>query len=254
MSFTLKDATDQVASFFNETYTITSGQVIPTIADLPLGNSGREIELCVLFIDIRESTRIVKALKRETCAKMYKSFLWGISKIAREHGGETKSFNGDGVLIIFHGVNKEVHAVKAAMEMSFYIMHVLKPKIQSYIDKSTKLSDLDFDFGIGIDTGTVLVVRGGMKGEGNNDLVWAGNATNQAVKLSAFSKEKHDGTSKPKIFISENVYTSLSDSLKNNRSNIGIPIVTPIWKKQFTGLLTLNSFTYYHTTYYIKLT
>jgi class 3 adenylate cyclase len=43
---------------------------------------------------------------------------------------------------------------------------------------------MDFNFGIGIDVGNILVVRAGIKGEDNSDLVWAGNATNISVKLN----------------------------------------------------------------------
>lgn len=253
MAFSTSEATEQVQSFFDEEYQVIAGQVIPSISDLPLDNTGKQIDLCMLFIDLRESTRIGKALKRETIAKMYKSFLWGISKIARENNGEPKSFNGDGVLIVFHGLSKEAHAVKAAMQMSYYITQILKPRIQNYIKNSIKLLDLDFSFGIGVDTGTILVVRGGIRGEGNNDLVWAGNATNQAVKLSALSKGNIDNK-KPNIFISEGVYAALPDSLKVSKKN-GLIIGNKMWVKKQQGILppNLNSLIFYYTNYYIKL-
>jgi len=43
--------------------------------------------------------------------------------------------------------------------MSWFIQNILKPKIDGYIINNQELSDLNFDFGIGVDMGKVLVVR-----------------------------------------------------------------------------------------------
>ncbi len=67
---------------------------------------------------------------------------------------------------------------------------------------------MDFNFGIGIDTGKVLVVRGGIRGENNNDLVWVGNATNYAVKLTSIPDENYY------VFITEDVYKYMAGSSK----------------------------------------
>ncbi len=72
---------------------------------------------------------------------------------------------------------------------------------------------IEFDFGIGIDVGKVLVVRGGIRGENNNDLVWVGNATNYAVKLSALSKDDYH------VYISKSVYDSMEKSSKLDESS-----------------------------------
>jgi class 3 adenylate cyclase len=216
MSVTKIELEEQADYFFNEVYDITNGYVVPSIGDLPFGTSGKEIELAMLFVDLRESTKIVRALRRETSAKMYKTFLWGVSKICRDNDGEVRSFNGDGVLVAFIGENKEANATRAALQMSFFIKTVLKPRIQKYIDKSIKLDVTDLNFGIGIDAGTVLVVRGGIKGENNNDLVWVGDTTNTAVKLSGYSK---NFTKKDRhIFISKNIYSALPLSLKERKN------------------------------------
>lgn len=223
-----------VDEFFSGDYTVTEGRTIPDIADIPFGKNGREMELAMLFIDLRESTKIVGGLKRITSAKMYKSFLWGISKIARMNDGELRSFNGDGVLVAFCGDNKCSNATKSAMQMSWFVLKVLKPKIQAVFTDNQKLSDLDFGFGIGIDVGNVLIVRGGIRGENNNDLVWVGNATNYSVKLSSLSKEGYH------IYISENVYKRIKDSSKysgNPKKNM--------WKER--SWTAMNGKTIYRT-------
>lgn len=205
-----EDIIKGVDDFFNGDYKVTDGRIIPNVDDVPLGKNGKEIELAMLFIDIRESTKIVDSLRRITAAKMYKSFLWGVAKIAKLNNGELRSFNGDGVLVVFAGETKRTSAVKAAMQMSWFARKILKPKLDAIFQNNQQLQNnkIEFDFGIGIDTGKILVVRGGIKGENNNDLVWVGNATNYAVKLSDLSKDGYH------IYISEDVYKNMDKSSK----------------------------------------
>lgn len=200
-----------VDDFFSGDYEITEGRTIPDVGDIALGKFGRELELAMLFIDIRESTAIVDGLRRTTAARMYKAFLWGVARIARMNNGELRSFNGDGVLVAFSGDQKRTHAAKAALQMSWFAQKVLKPKLDAVFQNNKQLSGkgIGFDFGIGIDVGKVLVVRGGIRGENNNDLVWVGNATNYAVKLSGLSK-----TDGHHIYISEDVFKYMHESSK----------------------------------------
>lgn len=204
------DIINGVDSFFEGEYTITEGRVIPDVANIAFAKEGTEIELAMLFIDIRESTKIVDSLRRTTAARMYKSFLWGVAKIARMNSGELRSFNGDGVLMAFIGDDKRANAVKAALQMSWFAQKILKPKLDTVFQNNQKLKGqgIEFDFGIGVDVGKVLIVRGGIRGENNNDLVWVGNATNYAVKLS------HLSTGDYHVYISEDVYENMVDSSK----------------------------------------
>lgn len=123
----------------------------------------------------------------------------------------SRSFNGDGVLVAFAGDNKRTNASKAALQMSWFAKKVLKPKMEAVFQNNQQLQGLDFDFGIGIDVGKVLVVRGGIRGENNNDLVWVGNATNYAVKLSSITN--NDGSY---VYISKDVYDGMAESSKLN--------------------------------------
>lgn len=205
---TKKELEEAVDDFFSGEYEITEGTAIPDVSDIAFGKYGRELSLAMLFIDIKESTKIVDAFRRTTGARMYKSFLWGIARIAKMNDGELRSFNGDGVLVAFGGKYPCTHAAKAALQMNWFIKEILKPKMDNYFENNQSLEGLEFDCGIGIDFGKVLVVRGGIKGENNNDLVWVGNATNYAVKLSDL------GSSPNRIYISETVYKNMADSSK----------------------------------------
>lgn len=218
------DFINETDNFFAGKYEVTQGNTIPSVTDIELGKKGRELELAMLFIDIRESTKIVDGFRRETGAKMYKSFLWSVTHIARMNGGEMCSFNGDGVLVAFNGNAKRSNATKAALQMNWYVKNVLRPKMHAYFENNQQLDEMKFNFGIGIDVGNILVVRGGIKGENNNDLVWVGNATNYAVKYSGI---KEDGYN---IYIDEHVYKQLSDSSKYGPNSEGE--IVDMWEKR----------------------
>lgn len=215
------DIISGVDGYFSGKYEITDGRAIPNVGDIPLGKYGREMELAILFIDIRESTKIVDTFRRVTAAKMYKSFLWGVTQIARNNGGELRSFNGDGVLVVFSGEEKRTNAAKTALQLSWFVLKVMKPKVEAYFRNNNENDDLKFDCGIGIDVGKVLIVRGGIKGENNNDLVWVGNATNYAVKLADLA-----GEDDVRVHISKNVYTGMLDS-----GRLSIKEKTDMWEK-----------------------
>lgn len=215
------DIHKETDTYFAHKYEITEGKVVPDVGDLEYGPKGRELDLAMLFIDIRESTKIVDAFRRTTAARMYKAFLNGVAVIARKYDGELRSFNGDGVLMAFIGDSKRTNAAKAALVMSWFCRSVLRPKIQSYFDNNKQLQDITFDFGIGIASGKVLVVRGGIRGENNNDLVWVGNATNYAVKLAAIGSDPYH------VWITEDVYKNM-----NETSRLGGNPKRDMWEKR----------------------
>jgi len=205
--------------FFDGTYETVSGRNVPDLESVAFGRKGKEVELAMLFIDIKESTRIVDAFRLTTAARMYQAFLRGITLIAKKNNGEIRSFNGDGVLVTFYGGSKCNNAVRSALQMMDFINAILKPKIHSYFNNNKQSDSLFFDCGIGIDVGNILVVRGGAKGDNNSDLVWVGNPTNFAVKLSAQTKEEVEisggrKTIKYNIHITNRVYNKLKKDLK----------------------------------------
>jgi len=241
--------------FFDGDYEVIQARVIPTVGDVAFGRNGKEVELAMLFIDIKESTRIVDAFRRKTAARMYQSFLRGITSIALKNNGEVRSFNGDGVLVTFHGDSKCNNAARSALQMMYFMNEILKPKMKSYFIRNKQLQNLNFDCGIGIDVGEVLIVRGGQRGTDNNDLVWVGNPTNFAVKLSAQSKlefKTTSGESKTRVFnihITNRVYSNLRPDLKIVK---GSAIPLNIWSRQpsILGLAlpsSLSSATIYRT-------
>lgn len=198
----------ELTSIFGTNFSITRGTVVPTVNDVALDNVAIDIDAAILFIDIKGSTHIVNAIQRETAAKLYKAFLKGVTRIARHNEGHIRSFNGDGVLIFFAGVGKCDSAVKSAMEMKHFLTEDLMPHFNRIKSQNQQLSSMHFDFGIGITTGDILVIKGGIGGENNRDLVWVAKETNHAVKLAEQSNGNYH------IHISSGVFSQLSDGNK----------------------------------------
>ena len=226
--------------FFEGDYETIQGRIVPSVDDVAFGRYGKEVELAMLFIDVKESTKIIDAFRLKTAARMYQSFLRGVALIALKNDGEVRSFNGDGVLVTFFGDTKCDNAVRSALQMMDFAKNILKPKLRSYFANNKQAQNLIFDCGIGIDVGNIFVVRGGTKGDDNNDLVWVGNPTNYAVKLSAQSKvatQSTLGTSITKVYnihITNRVYSNLKPELKITKGN-GLLSVN-IWNRQPSAL------------------
>jgi len=182
----------RVGRIFGEGFEVSEGQVIPNLTDLAVrANEGRKLELAMLFVDIRSSTFLVDAVTRTTAAKMYKSYLWGVAKIVRANGGEVASYNGDGVLCAFAGNAKCTMAALTAMHLGWLGTQVIRPHMEQIFAGNHQLAEAQFHLGIGIDVGDVLVIRAGIRGEDNNELVWVGSPTNFAAKLAGMSTDSH---------------------------------------------------------------
>lgn len=211
----LRSNTDEL---FGGDYEIIQGQVIPSVSDIPLGKVGRELELAMMFVDIHESTAMIDAFRRQTSAKMYKAFLQGMVRIVNAHEGQVVSFNGDGVLAAFCNGGIGNNAANAALKISWFVEQTLRPMMRRYFDRNYELRDMDFDYGLGIDVGTVLVVRGGIRGEDNSDLVWAGSSVNSSVKIAKL------GSYPTNLVITPDVYYRLEDHNRNSWDG------SPIWQ------------------------
>lgn len=203
------DLLAEVDDIFEGDYQVTDAMDIPSLEEVGLGKEGAQLELAILFVDIHESTTMVDGFRRQTAAKMYKAFLKGVVRLVNGRYGQVASFNGDGVLAAFDGRRKCNNAVEAALGLSWFIEQKLRPAMEEYFARNGELNDMVFDYGLGIELGDVLIVRGGIRGVENNDLVWVGNATNLSVKLADLGEWPNN------IYISERVYDKLHGGNKS---------------------------------------
>lgn len=236
-----KEIEDKVKEIIETNFEVEECYSVPDINDsrLTFGNKGLKFEATTLYIDMRESTKILNKHNRPTVAKLHMAYFHTIVKIAKSLGGEVRSFNGDGMLVFFYGTTKQSlsDAVKSAMQMTCMLT-------QSAVkDKLEKYSGLNF--GIGVDHGTILCTKVGISGTNNRDLVWVGNPVNKSVKVG-------DNLEAPNhIGISSSTYENLLDEVKYHRykDSFGYEQKVNMWTQ---GWYTYNGdyVSYYYTDYY----
>jgi class 3 adenylate cyclase len=181
------------------------GQKVPDSADVELGNDGVALDAAVLYADLADSTGLVSRTKRTFAAEVFKAYLRGACKILRAKDGNITSFDGDRVMAVFVGANKETSAVRAALAVNHLVEKVLNPLV-----KQRYTTDFVARHAVGVASGTLFVARAGIRG--SNDLVWVGPAANVAAKLSAL-REAPFAT-----FITDDVYRKMSDEVRMAKS------------------------------------
>lgn len=182
-----------------------NGNKIPDTDTIALAGGAVEIDATFLYADLASSSKMAKELDRRVTAKILKSFLSAVSKLVKHNGGKIVSFDGDRVMGVFYGDSKNSSAAKCALQIKHIVQNVIKVKFEKKYD-TVKNATFSIDHGVGIDTGTVFAVRGGVRGD--NDLIWIERAPNLAAKLSDLRESPYQ------TFITKRVYDCLNDNSK----------------------------------------
>lgn len=191
----------KVSDIHNTAYDITPINYIPTIDDskLPNNNKGLRFNAVVLYIDMRKSSELIEEYYKTTVCKFHSAYYYVLVECAGSFNGEIRSFNGDSLLVFFHGDDRYNRAVKCAFSM---------------VEGLTQMNGIfskhrNIDYGIGITEGDITVTKVGSRGdETKKDLIWVGDAVNKAVRISDACKEPNW------IGVSESVFGKISDDLK----------------------------------------
>ena len=184
---------------------------LPLISDLQDSNKIYQCKASMLFVDMRDSTKLPQKFSTEQLVKIYRSYIRTVVQAIRYSGGIVRDFMGDGVLAVFidgEDGTSEDKAVHAARYIVTAIDKILNPVLDQSIHHRISC-------GIGIHTGDISVSKVGMRGKGNDSnsedefgIAWIGNSTNLSCK---FSSAVECGT----IFICSATYVALSDSTKS---------------------------------------
>lgn len=181
---------------------VPDGYAVPAPDDLTFGNTGRRLNACILYADIRGSTKMVDALTDTMAAEYYKAFLHCAAKVIKRNDGSITAYDGDRVMSVFLGASKEDHAVGAALEIGFVVDEVINPQFFSVYAANHRT----LQHTVGIDCGTVLASKTGVRID--SDLVWVGAAANYAAKLNSFEGLDPDYP----IRVTTEVFVKLSNS------------------------------------------
>lgn len=196
-----QELTDFAAKVLSESWTTRDGTVVPDSDSVTFANDAVKLEGTVLYADLAESTRLVSSRADFFAAEIYKTYLYSAARIIRREGGEITAYDGDRVMGVFIGNGKNSAAAKSALHIFSTVRDILQPAIDAQYPGSNYILEQK----VGIDTSTLFVAKTGIRG--SNDLVWVGNAANNAAKMAALSTTYA-------TYISEKVYGVLNERSK----------------------------------------
>ena len=194
-------------------WSVREGREIPDTSSIGLStNTGVTLDATYLYADLAKSSFFGQSLHPVDAAKIIKSFLHCCSVLVREHGGEIKSFDGDRVMGVYFGAEKEMRAARTAFKINWIVQEIISDKASRWVDWPEK--PVEITHATGIATGKALMIRGGVRGD--NDIASIGSAPNLAAKLS---DERSD---KGRTFVCSETWMKLygdtdADALGNKR-------------------------------------
>ena len=142
-------------------------------------NNGYYVNVTALFIDIVGSSKLLEVCQRTTLAKIYRSFISEcVAIISSTSQCREVSIHGDCVWGIFETPKK------SDIDSVFSIAAMLNSFVKMLNLKLSKKNYQTISVGIGIDDGRTLMIQAGYKGSSINEVVWMGNAVNNACHLA----------------------------------------------------------------------
>lgn len=233
-----------IKELLKNNYVSFEGPSIPLKSDLTFDNKYKKINnAVVVYLDMRHSRKIMFEQNEYRSLKTHRAFLHAFISCIDFSDGCFRSFNGDGALAFFNGLNASSRAVKACMDFHKYML-----------DMNSILAEKEMmavDYGVGIATGEIFVAKTGKKGanETRQDLVWVGYPTYLAVELSDRGKGSYH------TWISSSAYNKIHDEDKNGAFNIlySGKDGSSIWHQEKITLKNGDVKTVYKTSTYFKL-
>ena len=202
------DLQKEVAAIFKNVLETRAGQKVPETDDITLGTQAVTLDATVLYADLAESTALVDKYPPYFASEIYKTYLHCASKIIRAQGGTITAFDGDRVMGVFIGDNKNTTAVRCALNINHAVTQIINPTIQTQYAGGRHASNANYQLkhAVGVDTSKLFVARTGIRG--SNDLVWVGRAANYAAKLCSLRNGNYAS------FITSEVYKNMNDQVK----------------------------------------
>jgi adenylate cyclase len=140
---------------------------------------GEEVEVTVLFVDIREFTAFAERASASEVVTELNAFYELVVPVLVRHGGHANKFIGDGLLGVFGTPDQLVdhadRAVAAALEMTEVVRRAYGGRLR---------------IGIGVNSGPV--VAGTIGGGGRVEFTVIGDTVNTAARVEAITRETDD--------------------------------------------------------------
>jgi class 3 adenylate cyclase len=144
---------------------------------------GESKDICIMFLDIRDFTRLSRREKAENIVQFLNFYFGAVTGIIQKHNGFVNKFIGDGILSFF-AIKED--AVVNAIEASQEIMdETERMKNEKAFERF--IGDWVLNIGIGIHYGTVIV--GNVGSEKKMDFTIVGEHVNIASRIEGLTKQ-----------------------------------------------------------------
>jgi adenylate cyclase len=150
------------------------------------GTGTVEKEVTIVFVDIRDSTRLAETLPSETIEEILRRYFVAGEEIALRLGTELDKFVGDEIMLFFEErAGYEHHAVRG-VRWALAIQDAAQE-----ITESGLAGEIGFRVGVGVNTGLARVGLVGANRRIQHTVI--GDAVNTAARLQSATKELNKG-------------------------------------------------------------
>ena len=158
---------------------ITGRDQVPETGPTTRGLWFRVPQVTAVFADLRNSTGLNVANSPKDAAFAYTYFIRAMTVALERFSAQYIDIQGDGIFGLFSGADSKFNAAACAVTMQTLVQKEVAGQFRKDSSSSWKLTA-----GIGVDHGTLLVRRLGLRGTKMNE-VWAGKPVSVAAKLSS---------------------------------------------------------------------
>lgn len=141
--------------------------------------AGEEVELSILFMDIRGFTSYSESAEPQEVVARLNDLYGQVVPVILEHGGHANKFIGDGLLAIFGAPTRLTDHADRAVDAGLEIARLVRERYNGGLR-----------VGIGINSGRV--VAGTIGGGGRLDFTVIGDAVNTASRVESATRETDD--------------------------------------------------------------
>ena len=161
---------------------------------------GESKDICIMFLDIRDFTRLSRREKAEDIVQFLNFYFGAVTGIIQKHNGFVNKFIGDGILAFF-AIKEDaiVNAIEASQEI---ISETERMKNEKAFERF--IGDWLVNIGIGIHYGTVIV--GNVGSEKKMDFTIVGEHVNIASRIEGLTKQANAN-----LLVSDEAYTLVRD-------------------------------------------
>jgi adenylate cyclase len=140
----------------------------------------QELEVTVLFSDIRGFSTIAERLSARDIAEIVGRHLGAMAEVVVDHGGTIDKFQGDAVMAIFGAPDPLPDHAERALNCAIAMQHR-----QGELNAQGWGSDTVLELGVGIGLNTGTVIAGAIGGGGRLEYTVIGDAVNVAQRLQS---------------------------------------------------------------------